>query len=146
VVGNSAAASIMSGMEDLVIAGGTEMMSTYGMGGNEPSTFMDNGNERLRAVHPQFHQGVCADAVATLEGISRSDVDQLALLSQQRADHAIKNGHFNKSLVPVHRQDDSLALDHEEFPRPQATLQGLPELKTSFAAVAVPSLNPKRMA
>ena len=36
---------------------------------------MDNGNLRLRARHPQSHQGVCADAVASLEGITRQDVD-----------------------------------------------------------------------
>ena len=40
---------------------------------------------RLRARHPQSHQGVCADAIATLEGIAREDVDELALDSQQRA-------------------------------------------------------------
>ena len=44
---------------------------------------MDSGNLRLRAKHPQSRQGVCADAIATLEGISREDTDRLALLSQQ---------------------------------------------------------------
>ena len=44
-----------------------------------------SGNLRLRAKHPQSRQGVCADAIATLEGISREDTDRLALLSQQRA-------------------------------------------------------------
>src|SRR3954469_2348367 len=67
---NMAAASIMSGMEDLVIAGGCEMMS-YTSSTADPSTMtlMDGGNMRLRARHPQTHQGVCADAIATLEGI-----------------------------------------------------------------------------
>jgi len=133
---NMAAASIMSGMEDLVIAGGTEMMSTYGMPGGSPTPFMDNGNLLLREMHPQPHQGVCADTIATLEGISREDCDRLALVSQQRADHAIRNGHFDRSLVPVYREDGSLALDHEEFPRPQTTLEGLSALKASFEAVA----------
>ena len=81
---NMAAASIMSGAEDLVIAGGTEMMSMEGRRGEGPF-MMDAGNLRLRALHPQSHQGVCADAVATLEGISRSDVDALGLESQKRA-------------------------------------------------------------
>ncbi len=133
---NLAAASILSGMEDLVIAGGTEMMSCYGQEGNMPSMFLDNGNLELRAIHPQPHQGVCADAIATLEGIDRRAVDELALESQKRADHAIRNGHFAKSLVPVYHPDGSLALDHEEFPRPQTTLEGLSELKASFEAVA----------
>jgi acetyl-CoA C-acetyltransferase len=79
---NLAAASIMSGMEDLVIAGGTEMMS-YTAASATPGVIpmMDNGNLRLRARHPQSHQGVCADAIATLEGISRQAVDDLALVS-----------------------------------------------------------------
>ena len=126
----------MSGMEDLVIAGGTEMMSMEGRRGEGPF-MMDAGNLRLRAMHPQSHQGVCADAVATLEGITRRGVDRLgALESQQRAAHAIANGHFDKSLVPVHREDGSLALDREEYPRPQTTLEGLAGLKPAFTAVA----------
>src|SRR6202167_1480189 len=89
---NMAAASIMSGMEDLVIAGGTEMMSfTAATADPTAPPMMDNGNLRLRARHPQSHQGVCADAIATLEGISRQAVDELALVSQQRADAAIRD-------------------------------------------------------
>ena len=132
---NMAAASIMSGFEDLVIAGGTEMMSMEGRRGEGPF-MMDNGNLRLRARHPQSHQGVCADAVATLEGITRQDVDALGLESQRRAALAIKGGHFDKSLVAVYREDGSLALDREEYPRPQTTLEGLAGLKPAFTAVA----------
>lgn len=134
---NLAAASIMSGMEDVVIAGGCEMMSYTGSTA-DPNTIslMDSGNLRLRARHPQTQQGICADAIATLEGIGRQAVDELALVSQQRADHAIRHGHFNRSLIPVYREDGSLALDHEEFPRPQTTLEGLSALKPSFAAMA----------
>jgi acetyl-CoA C-acetyltransferase len=132
---NLAAANIMSGMEDVVIGGGAEMMSTYGNLG-PMSFFIDSDNLRLRAKHPQSHQGVCADAIATLEGISRDAVDDLALLSQQRADHAIKNGHFDRSLIPVYREDGSVALDHEEFPRPQTTREGLAKLNASFGALA----------
>ena len=132
-----AAATIASGMAELVVAGGTEMMSMPGRrsAGDKPPV-MDSGNLRLRARHPQSHQGVCADAIATLEGISREDVDHLALSSQQRAARAIANGYFKKSLIPVYREDGSLALDHEEFPRPQTTLEGLSALKPSFEAVA----------
>jgi len=132
---NMAAASIMSGAEDLVIAGGTEMMSMEGRRGQGPM-MMDAGNLRLRARHPQSHQGVCADAIATMEGITRHDVDALGLESQKRAANAMKNGHFNKSLVAVYREDGTLALDREEYPRPQTTMEGLAELKAAFTAVA----------
>ena len=144
---NLAAAQIMSGMEDLVIAGGCEMMSYTSATAPAPDPnnppLMDSGNTRLRAKHPQSHQGICADAIATMEGISREALDTLAYVSQQRADHAIKNGHFNRSLVPVYREDGSLALDHEEFPRPQTTMEGLAALKPSFAAMANVPLDAK---
>ncbi|MEM9254638.1 MAG: acetyl-CoA C-acetyltransferase [Pseudomonadota bacterium] len=133
---NLAAMSIMSGSEDLVIGGGAEMMSTYGEEGTAMNPFLDNGNLVLRELHPQPHQGVCADAIATLEGIDREAVDALALASQQRAANAIEQGYFNQSLVPVYSSDGTLALDKEEFPRPQTTLEGLAELQPSFAAIA----------
>ncbi|WP_269714606.1 acetyl-CoA C-acetyltransferase [Caulobacter sp. NIBR2454] len=134
---NLAAAQIMSGMEDLVIAGGTEMMSyTAATADRTAPPMMDAGNLRLRARHPQSHQGVCADAIATLEGIERQALDDLALLSQQRADHAIRNGHFDRALIPVYREDGALALDREEFPRPQTTREGLAELKAAFEVMA----------
>jgi len=141
---NIAAANIMSGMEDLVIAGGTEMMS-YTSSTTDPKSppFMDSGNLRLRARHPQSHQGVCADAIASMEGISRQAVDELALVSQQRADAAIREGRFAKSLVPVRREDGTLALDREEFPRPQTTMEGLSALKPSFAMLAEVPLDDK---
>jgi acetyl-CoA C-acetyltransferase len=143
---NLGAAMIMSGMEDLVISGGTEMMSYTASSAGErtgPPMLMDGGNMRLRAHHPQSHQGVCADAIATLEGISRQAVDELALVSQQRADAAIRGGHFNRSLVPVYKEDGSLALDHEEFPRPQTTLEGLGSLKPAFEAMVEIPLDEK---
>jgi acetyl-CoA C-acetyltransferase len=142
---NMAAASIAAGYEDLVIAGGTEMMS-YTSSIRDTSggpMLMDAGNMRLRARHPQSHQGICGDAIATLEGISREALDDLAYVSQQRADAAIKGGHFKKSLVPVYKEDGTLALDHEEFPRPQTTREGLAALKPSFEAMAEVPLDDK---
>lgn len=133
---NLAAASVMSGMEDLVIAGGTEMMSMPGRRADEGPMMMDSGNLRLRARHPQSHQGVCADAVATLEGITRADVDALALESQQRAAKAIAGGHFSRSVIPVRKADGTLALDHEEYPRPNTTMEALAGLKPAFTAMA----------
>ena len=141
---NLAAASIMAGMEDLVIAGGCEMMSMTATlraeSGSGPG-MMDAGNLRLRAKHPQSHQGVCADAIATLEGIARSDLDALALESQKRAAVAIAEGRFNKSLIKVYKADGTLALDHEEFPRPQTTAEGLAALNPAFTKLADAALD-----
>ncbi len=102
---NLAAATIMAGMADLVVAGGTEMMSMPNRrdAGDGPPLF-DTGNLHLREMHPQTNQGVCADAIATLEGITREDVDKLALESQRRAAVAIAAGHFDRSLIPVHQR------------------------------------------
>jgi acetyl-CoA C-acetyltransferase len=75
---NIATASIMSGMEDLVIAGGTEMMSYTSSLASDGPPLLDKGNLHLRARHPQSNQGVCADAIAAMQGISREAVDALA--------------------------------------------------------------------
>jgi acetyl-CoA C-acetyltransferase len=139
---NFAAASVMSGMEDCVIAGGTEMMSFTAAHAAEQANagikprMMGSGHEALDELHPQSHQGVCGDAIATIEGIDRQALDDLALVSQQRADRAIKEGRFAKSIVPVHNPDGTVALDREEFPRPETTAEGLAALKPSFAGIA----------
>ncbi len=127
---NLAAASLMSGMEDCVVAGGVEMMSFTA---TLPQGLLDAGNLHLRELHPQPHQGVCADVIATLEKIDREELDKLALESQRRAAAAIEGGYFDQSVVPVYNDDGSLALDHEEFPRPQTTLEGLGKLPAVFA-------------
>lgn len=136
-----ATGQIKSGAEDLLIAGGCEMMSSYGQDGNDVPPILDVGNMRLRAAHPQPHQGVCADAIATMEGIDRTAVDMLAMESQKRAAEAIERGYFNKSLITVYNEDGSVALDREEFPRPGTTLEALAELKPSFEAMAQYSID-----
>ena len=146
---NFAAAQIMSGMEDVVIGGGTEMMSYTTERGREEMAagikpaMMGSENDRLQASHPQSHQGICGDAIATMEGISREALDALALESQVRAARAIEEGRFDKSVVPVLADDGSVILDHEEFPRPQTTAEGLAELKPSFVKIADVPLDEK---
>lgn len=136
-----AAAQVMSGMEDLVIAGGTEMMSGTGALAQEERAAglrmygMGAGNARLQKVHPQSHQGVCGDAIASLEGITREDLDALGLVSQQRAAVAIAEGRFDKSLVPVLDDDGNVILDKDEYPRPQTTAEGLAALKPAFTQI-----------
>jgi acetyl-CoA C-acetyltransferase len=79
---------------------------------------------------------VAADAIATLEGIPRAALDELAESSQRRAAIAIAEGRFKRGLVAVHRADGTLALDHDEFPRPGTTASSLAALPPSFAALA----------
>jgi len=127
------AAGVMAGIQDLVVSGGVESMS-YIMT-LPPKLFLDSDNLHLRALHPQHHQGIAADLIATLNGITREDVDRVACESQRRAAIAIAEGRFDRSLVTVHHDDGSLALDHEEFPRPSTTMESLGQLKPAFAAV-----------
>jgi len=131
---NFAAAATASGMENLVVAGGTEMMSASASNRLNKSGAMHRGNLHLDELHPQAHQGVCADAIASMEGISRQALDELSLLSQQRAAIAIKEGRFDKSLVPVLDDDGSVLLDREEYPRPSTTIEALAGLKPAFAS------------
>jgi acetyl-CoA C-acetyltransferase len=129
---NFAAAMVMSGQEHLVVGGGTEMMSLPKKG----LMPMGAGNAHLQELHPQSHQGVCADAIASLEGIDRTTLDALAVESQRRAAVAIAEGRFDRSLVPVLNLDGTVALDREEFPRPGTTLESLAALPPSFPAIA----------
>lgn len=131
---NLGAMGIMSGMQSLVVSGGVESMS-YGSTQRGEFPTMDRDNLHLRAIHPQPHQGICADVIATLEGITREDTEDLAVESQRRAAHAIENGYFDRSVVPVYNEDGTVALDHEEFPRPQTTKEGLAALKPAFEAL-----------
>jgi acetyl-CoA C-acetyltransferase len=129
---NLAAMGIMSGMQNLVVAGGVESMSHNSMLPPSGNIALDSNNLHLRAMYGQPHQGVCADLIATLEGISREDTERLGVESQRRAANAIENGYFDKSLVPVCHDDGSVALDKEEYPRPSTTLEGLSQLKPAF--------------
>src|SRR3954469_19394118 len=112
---NFAAMGVLSGQQDFVVAGGIESMS-------RPAPMSVDGftanNAHLYAQYPMVAQGISADLIATIEGFSREQCDQLAVHSQDRAAKALAEDRFNKSLVPIYKDDGSLALDHEEFPRP----------------------------
>ena len=127
---NLAAANIMSGMEDLAVAGGVEMMS-YTRGEAPPSS-LDAGNEELRRRYPQLNVGIAADIIATEENFSRAELDAFSLESQKRAGRAVEEGAFNRALVPVNNPDGTLALDQEEYPRPQTTAESLANLQPAF--------------
>jgi len=137
-----AAGQLKAGYEDLLIAGGTEMMSLITESGMAemkaglPSLGMSIGNPRLQALHPQSHQGLCADAIASLEGISREALDAFSLESQRRAAVAIAEGRFDRSLVPVLDDEGNVILDKEQYPRPQTTAEDLAALEPSFAKIA----------
>ena len=145
---NLAGAEIKAGMEDLVIAGGTEMMSYVNDYGQQLRAAnlgspggLGTGNPRLAEKYPQSHQGLCADAIAAMEGISREDLDAFGYESQQRAAKALAEGRFARSTVAVVDDNGNVILDHEQYPRPDTTLEGLAALKPAFEMVAdMPSM------
>ncbi|KUO54932.1 MAG: acetyl-CoA acetyltransferase [Sphingomonadales bacterium BRH_c42] len=139
---NLAAAQVMSGMESCIVAGGTEMMSlTAAMARDKMQAgikppMMGAYNERLQRVHPQSHQGICGDAIASMEGFTREDLDAVGYRSQQRAAAAIAEGRFDKSIIPVVDDDGNVLLDHDEYPRPETTMEGLAALEPAFTRIA----------
>ena len=126
---NFAAMGVRAGYQDLVVAGGVESMS-------RPAPMHVDGftanNRHLRDQYDMVPQGISADLIATVEGFTREECDQLGIDSQQRCEAAMKDGRFDQALVPIHHDDGSLALSHEEFPRPGTTLEDLAGLNPSF--------------
>ncbi|MBI0296136.1 acetyl-CoA C-acetyltransferase [Streptomyces sp. PRKS01-29] len=129
---NLAAAKIRSGWEDLVLAGGVESMSRVKMGSDGGAWFADPMTNYETGFVPQ---GIGADLIATIGGYSRHDVDSYAALSQERAARAWKEGHFDRSVVPVRDRSGLTVLDRDEHIRPGTTPETLAGLKPSFAAI-----------
>jgi acetyl-CoA C-acetyltransferase len=126
---NLAAMKIISGWEELVVAGGVESMSRVPISSDGGALGLDPETSLKTGFIPQ---GVSADLIATLEGFSRADVDAFALASQQKAAAASANGSFAKSLIPVKDRNGLTILGHDEFIRKDATLEGMAQLKPSF--------------
>jgi acetyl-CoA C-acetyltransferase len=124
------AMGILAGHQDLVVGGGVESMSHF-IPTDVPNA-IDGNNAHLRERYPTVPQGISADVIATLEGFTRDDVDSFAAESQRRAAVAIDEGRFDRSIVPVHHLDGSLALDHDEHPRPGTSLESLAGLAPAF--------------
>lgn len=126
---NFAAAAVAAGQFDLAVAGGVEMMSRYEP---TPMTF-EAGNPRILERYEMVPQGISGDMIATIEGFSREDCDRFGFESQRRAQEAIGEGRFAKTMIPIYDPAGNLVLDREEHPRPGTTFEGLASLKPAFA-------------
>jgi acetyl-CoA C-acetyltransferase len=126
---NLAAMKVMSGQEDLVVAGGVESMSRWPMGSDGGAWAMDPRVNHQLAFVPQ---GISADLIASIEGFSRADVDGFAVRSQQLAAKAQAAGHFKNTVVPVKDINGMVVLDNDETIRGSTTVEKLGELKPSF--------------
>ena len=135
------AMGVASGAMDLAIAGGVESMSRVPMGSDGGG--QDGNNPHLRERVFQIPQGISADLIATLEGLTREDLDAVALRSQKNAARAIEEGRFAKSLFPVRDPfTGEVVLERDEFPRPDTTAEGLAALKPSFVTLGQTAAGP----
>ncbi|MDF2178146.1 acetyl-CoA C-acetyltransferase [Aliiglaciecola sp. CAU 1673] len=129
---NMAAMKIRSGWEQLVVAGGVESMSRVPMGSDGGAWAQDPQTSFTTRFVPQ---GVGADLIATLQGYSRTQLDEFAMQSHQKAAAAWQCDAFARSVVPVRDSLGNVLLGKDELIRPDASLQSLGALKPSFAAL-----------
>jgi len=130
---NIAAQKVVSGWEQVVVAGGVESMSRVPMGSDGGVVVFDPDYLMGQRATPQ---GVGADLIATLEGWSREDVDAFAVESQRRAAHARDHGYFDRSVAPVRDRNGVVILAKDDFIKPNTTMEGLAKLKASFSGAA----------
>ncbi len=123
---NLAAAKVKAGFEDLVLAGGVESMSRLGIGASGSAS----GDPWVAFHSYSISQGIGADLLASLDGVTREDVDRYAAQSQARAASARDNGHF-KSIVPVKDMNGVTVLGHDELIR-ETSMEALAKLNPSF--------------
>ncbi len=129
---NQAASRVRGGFEDLILAGGVESMSRVAMGSDGGAWALDPATAFTTSFVPQ---GIGADLIATIEGFSRDDVDAFAVESNHRAAKAWADGRFAGQIVPVTDINGVVVLDHDEFIKPDSTVEGLARLKPSFAGI-----------
>ena len=127
---NMAAGQIMSGQSQMTIGGGVESLSRVPMGSDGGAMVADPSVAIQNYFVPQ---GVSADMIASKYGYSRDDVDSYSVESQKRAKAAWDENRFDKSITPVKDINGLTILDHDEFMRPETTMQSLGSLDPSFA-------------
>ncbi len=137
---NSIAAKIGAGFIDGGVGGGVESMSRVQMGSD--GAMIDGLNEKLRKRLFMVPQGISADLIATREGFTRADVDTFALSSQQKAARAIEHRYFAGSMFAVKNDDGSVALDRDEHPRADTTLESLGALNAAFVQMGAMAMGP----
>jgi acetyl-CoA C-acetyltransferase len=125
---NQAAARVLAGWSDLLVAGGVESMSRVKMGADVGAMFEPNAQWKVGSVP----QGISADLLATLRGFTRAELDAFALESQRRAVAARESGKFDRTVVPVKDLNGLPILERDEYPRADTSLEKLAALKPAF--------------
>ena len=137
---NQAAQMIMAGDADIVVAGGMENMSMapYAAMQARYGYRMNNGkfvdcmvNDALWDAFNDYHMIKTADNIAEQWKLTREELDEFALKSQQKASAAIEAGAFKEEIVPVEvkKKKETIVFDTDEGPRPGSTIEGLAKLR-----------------
>jgi len=145
----SAVYEIMSGEADVILAGGTEVMSrlTYYLDPSTRSEPLKMGNKTLydtffngvtlvqpKSLYPGLNMGLTAENVAAKHNITREEQDRFALDSQNKMKKALEEGKFKDEIVPyeVKLRKSSFIFDTDEHPRPETSMDTLGKLKPAF--------------
>lgn len=144
---NSAARMILTGEADIVVAGGTESMSNapfailnarygYKMGSPMVNTPLVDTmvNDALWDAINGYHMGITAENVAEKWELTREELDQFAVNSQNKAAKAISEGKFKDEIVPItiNGKKEDIVIASDEGPRPSTTIEALSKLKPAF--------------
>ena len=139
-----AAQIIKAGDADVIVAGGAENMSAtaYAVPAGRWGARMNNTqmgdmmvNDGLWDAFNGYHMGITAENVAEQWGITREELDEFSVISQNRAEAAIKAGKFKDEIVPVEipqKKGDPIIFDTDEFPKFGTTMDKVAKLKPAF--------------
>ena len=139
-----AAQIIKAGDAEIVVAGGAENMSAtaYAMPAARWGARMNNTqmvdmmvNDGLWDAFNGYHMGITAENVAEQWGLTREQLDEFSVISQNRAEAAIKAGKFKDEIVPVEipqKKGDPIIFDTDEFPKFGTTMDKVAKLKPAF--------------
>lgn len=136
--------SILTGDNDIVVAGGMENMSQapyllgskarWGLKMGNTELYDTMVNDGLTCATNHYHMGITAENIAEQYSISREEQDELALRSQKLATEANNNGDFEAEIVPVtisSRKGD-IIFKQDEYPKADSTAEGLAKLRPAF--------------
>ncbi len=139
-----AAQVIKAGDADIIVCGGAESMSMapyyvdsarWGARMNDVKMVDMMVHDGLTDVFNNYHMGITAENVAEQWGLTREQLDEFSLASQQKAEAAIKAGKFKDEIVPVEipqRKGDPIVFDTDEYPKFGSTIEKMAKLKPAF--------------
>ena len=136
------ARAILSGDAEIVLAGGTENMSAtpYSAPAARYGARMGNAalvdimvNDGLTDIFNNYHMGITAENICDKWGITREDLDEFSLSSQDKAAAAIASGRFEDEIVPVpvKVKKETVEFKVDEFPR-ATNIESLAKLRPAF--------------